>query len=279
MVSWNPPHPPFNPPPNDQAPYAGTMKKRPNVEITGRGPGPLHSEAKWHEAVQGYYGGITGIDLEFARMLKTLDEIGQADNTIVVYTADHGEMMGSQGRMSKQVPYEESCRVPFSVRYPGVTKNGSSSDMLFAAIDIFPTLCGLAGVAAPKTCVGRDHSTVMRGGKMEPSEMVFLMNGGANELAGRKAKGRKGGAALPGNEAEGDIEGKAPAYRGLRTKTHTYAVDTAGRWMLHDNVADPYQMKNLANDPSQKALMESFDVALLQWMKMTGDPFQWPKLT
>jgi hypothetical protein len=109
--------------------------------------------------------------------------------------------------------------------------------------------------------------------------MVFLMNGGANELAGRKAKGRKGGAALPGNEAEGDIEGKAPAYRGLRTKTHTYAVDTAGRWMLHDNVADPYQMKNLANDPSQKALMESFDVALLQWMKMTGDPFQWPKLT
>ncbi|MEO6923179.1 MAG: sulfatase-like hydrolase/transferase, partial [Bryocella sp.] len=168
IVSWNPPHPPFNPPGADEAPYASpNLKRRPNVVSgnvqKGKAAKYLRDDDALHKAMQGYFGGITGVDAEFARLLKTLEETGQADNTIVIYTSDHGEMMGSQGRMAKQVPYEESCRVPFAVRYPGVTPRGASSKTLFGAIDIYPTVCGLAGIAAPPHCVGKDLSGIMRG--------------------------------------------------------------------------------------------------------------------
>jgi hypothetical protein len=64
-----------------------------------------------------------------------------------------------------------------------------------------------------------------------------------------------------------------PSYRGVRTKTHTYAVAKTGRWLLFDNIADPYQMKNLVGDAAQKPLMEQFDAAILGWMKKSGDDF------
>ena len=195
VVSWNPPHPPFNPPAEDEAPYTvDKLKFRPNVQIKSTGPKEVRTEASLHEAMQGYFGGITGIDLEFARILKALDESGQAENTIVIYTSDHGEMMGSQGRMAKMVPYEESCRVPFSIRYPGVTPKKAKSDALFATIDMYPTLCGLAGIPVPAHCEGRDLSGILRGQKVQESELVFLMNGEARKGkgAGRAQQGEEG---------------------------------------------------------------------------------------
>jgi len=272
MLSWNPPHPPFDPPSDDQMPYLSKSKKRPNVKVgmgeTGKGSKPLESEATLHKAMQGYFGGITGVDLEFARLLKALEETGQADNTIVIYTSDHGEMMGSQGRMSKQVPYEESCRVPFMVRYPGVTKANGSSKELFAAIDIYPTVCGLAGLPVPSHCAGKDYSGIMKGKAVAPREEVFLMCGSGDMAHARHNK----------NADAGFQPGLAPTYRGIRTATHMYAVTAGGRWLLFDNANDPYQMKNLANDPAHKALMDGFDVKIKAWMKTTGDPFQYPAL-
>ena len=75
----------------------------------------LHDEARLRDVMLGYYGAITGIDEQFARLLKALDDTGQAYNTIVIFTSDHGEMLGSQGRMQKQCPFEELVRVPFIV--------------------------------------------------------------------------------------------------------------------------------------------------------------------
>jgi arylsulfatase A-like enzyme len=281
MVSWNPPHPPYNPPPEDTAPYPlDTLKLRPNVQLRPAGDNTkesarfLVSEDLLKTALQGYIGAITGIDKEFARILKALDETGQAEDTIVIYTSDHGEMMGSHGRMQKQVPFEESCRVPFMVRYPGVTTKGGKSDALFAAVDMYPTLCGLAGIPAPPHCAGRDHSPIMRGEKMNEADMVFLMNqvatGGSQfgEEAGEPARQQ------PRQGAGGTLEFvNQPSYRGVRTKTHTYAVTLTGRWLLFDNIADPYQLKNLVSDPSQKPLMEQLDAAIMGWMKKTGDDF------
>jgi hypothetical protein len=64
-----------------------------------------------------------------------------------------------------------------------------------------------------------------------------------------------------------------PTYRGIRTKTHTYAVALDGRWLLYDNVADPYQMKNLIDDKSQQALIESFDAKIEAWIHSVNDTF------
>ena len=62
----------------------------------------------------------------------------------------------------------------------------------------------------------------------------------------------------------------------MRTLTHTYAVAYDGRWILYDNVADPYQQKNLIADPAQKPLMEKFDAMIMDWQKVTGDKFGLP---
>jgi arylsulfatase A-like enzyme len=264
VVSWNPPHPPFNPPADDKDLYTpASFKFRPNVRL----PTPADDEARpWEaldsfdalrEAEQGYYGGITAVDKEFARLLRTLDENGMADDTIVVYTSDHGEMMGSHGHMAKQMPHEESCRVPFFVRLPGMKDRGGTSDALFSSVDIYPTLCGLAGIAVPKHCSGRDFSNLMRGDKQfSAPDMVFLMN-------------EKG----PPDR----MEVNTPTYRGVRTATHTYAVQLDGRWFLYDNNADPYQMKNLVKDPASKRLIEKFDKALIAWSHSMEDGFPYDK--
>ncbi len=301
-VSWNPPHPPFDPPAADQAPYAGTLQRRPNVKI-GRGPKPVQSDENFHAAAQGYFGGITGVDLEFARLLKTLDEIGAAGDTIVIYTSDHGEMMGSQGLMGKRVPFEESIHVPFLVRYPGVTGKGGRSKALFAAIDIYPTVCGLAGLQVPKHCQGRDLSGIMRGEAAEAAKIVFLMN--THDTANNPYNGDKNTTyEIPNTQhteknihatanetddagEEGNAEGKAggktgppqgPIFRGARTDQYTYAVNENGRWVLYDNLADPYQLKNLVEDARHKERMDGFDAQIKAWMQHTGDPFSYPAI-
>jgi arylsulfatase A-like enzyme len=265
VVSWNPPHPPYNPPDEDKQLYdEPTLKFRPNVRLPIPedrivNPFPqLTSLPALREAEQGYYGGISAVDKEFERLLKTLDDNGMADNTIVIYTSDHGDMMGSHGHMAKQMPHEESCRVPFFVRLPHLKSPGRKFDQLFASVDIYPTLCGLAGIPIPKHCSGRDYSGLIRGDShfIEP-EMVFLMN-------------EKG----PADHQEVNT----PTYRGLRTKTHTYAIQLDGRWCLYDNVADPYQMKNLVREPQYKDLIARFDAALIAWSKSTGDSFPYDKV-
>ncbi len=270
MVSYNPPHPPFNPPQNDRDANPMDMQKyRPNVKVGAGGPPWLDSPDSFHRAMQGYIGGISGIDTEFARVLKALDDTGQADNTIVIFTSDHGEMMGSQGKGGKILPYDESNRVPFLVRYPGVTPKAGSSDALFAAVDIYPTVCGLAGIPVPDHCSGKDLSGVMRGKKMKTPETVFLMG----------APGDDDGSGKADTTAKAEVfDRKSPLYyRGVRTARYTYAVREDGRWLLFDNTVDPYQMKNLANDPTHKAVMDGFDTEIKGWIKKTGDTFTYPK--
>jgi arylsulfatase A-like enzyme len=212
---------------------------------------PLNSIEDLHQAQQGYYGGITAIDLEFARVLKALDDTGQAGNTIVIYTSDHGEMMGSHGHMAKQMPHEESCRVPFFIRTPGAKPRSRTSQVLFASIDIYPSLCGLAGIPVPSHCRGRNLSAALRGETTASPEHVFLTN----------------------QMKPNSPEQFTPTYRGLRTATHTYAVMESGRWCLYDNIADPYQMKNLVKDPAQGDLIAKFDNAIQSWLQTTGDKF------
>lgn len=264
VLSWNPPHPPFDPPAEDRDLYPeSSLKLRPNVrfptpadKITNPYP-QLASLDTLRQAEQGYYGAISAVDKEFARLLKALDDNGMADNTLVVYTSDHGEMMGSHGHMAKQMPHEESCRVPFFVRLPERKGHGRSSDALFASVDIYPTLCGLANIPVPKHCSGRDFSNIIRGdGKFQEPEVVFLMN-------------EQG----PATRQEVNVQ----TYRGVRTRTHTYAVQLDGRWCLYDNTADPYQMKNVVKDPANKALIEKLDAALIAWSKSTGDTFPYEK--
>ena len=284
IVSWHPPHFPVDDAPEEDEAYFASkpVALRPNVKTGFADRGPVRSQAAIEKFHQGYYAHIRAIDREFGRLLKALDDTGQAENTIVIFTSDHGEMAGSHGRMYKQVPHEESSRVPFFVRIPGVTPKGGSSDALFASIDIYPTLCGLAGIAPPAHCKGKDFSATLRGQTTPPSEVVFLMNQGggpAEEAAGSQGaaaqnapEGGTGIAKGPGPDGGGYAP---PNFRGLRSRTHTYAVAEDGRWLLFDNVSDPYQQKNLVADPRLKGLIEHFDGLIAAWLRDSADPFDY----
>jgi arylsulfatase A-like enzyme len=292
IVSWHPPHFPEDDAPEDDEAFFADKKValRPNVKTGISDRGPVRSKEALETFHQGYYAHIRAIDREFGRLLKALDETGQADNTIVIFTSDHGEMAGSHGRMYKNVPFEESVRVPFLVRYPGVTPKGKSSETLFSSIDIYPTLCGLAGIPVPAHCKGRDLSAAMRGQKVMDAEVVFLMNeGGGKAEAAAGAIGAAPMSAAPQAQGghvsdapptargtDGNGGGFAPPnFRGLRSKTHTYAVAQDGRWLLFDNVKDPYQQNNLIDDPAKKPMIDHFDKLIAHWLQQANDPFEY----
>jgi hypothetical protein len=137
-------------------------------------------------------------------------------------------------------------------------------------------MCGLAGVPVPSHCVGRDLSAVMRGqAPANPPGAAFLMNQ-FDGIDSRKKGGRKTPGHIARRQAAAAIATTgydAPNYRGIRTDTHTYAVAENGRWCLFDNVADPFQLKNLIDDPDQAELIRSLDAQIIAWLKSAGDPF------
>src|SRR5262249_13581390 len=139
MVAPHPPHPPWNaqqtPAPNLER-TTKTLYWRPNVKARRDAP---------QRDPRCYYAMIGNVDDNVGRLLRFLDESGLADNTIVVFTSDHGEMLGSQGRYNKMVPYAESVDVPLIVRWPQRIRAGSKSDVLFTPIDHLPTLASLCG--------------------------------------------------------------------------------------------------------------------------------------
>lgn len=261
VLSWNPPHPPFNDAPKDELKLydPDAMALRPNVTLNPAHGHQMDSEKRLRAAQRGYYSHITAVDKEFQRILLALEENGQTDDTIVVYTSDHGEMMGSHGYMGKRMPQEESCRVPFFIRYPGVTPSKITSDILFSAIDIYPTLCGLAGIPIPSHCAGRDLSAAIRGHRASAPESVFLMH-------------------IQKTRASHGNDNPAPLFRGVRTDRYTYTVADSGRWCFYDNREDPYQRHNLVNDPGRKRTMGELDGLVLDWLRIAADPYPYTSL-
>ena len=254
VLSLNPPHPPFNDAPADlMRNYPpGDLHLRPNTsETVTRGIGGRGRRVRSDTA--GYNAHIEGVDREIARLLACLESTGLAEDTIVVYTSDHGEMLGAHNRTGKRLPHEESCRVPFLVKAPG-TAAGTKTDAMLGTIDIYPTLCGLAGIRVPSSCAGKDLSGILRGESVDEPQHQFLMH-------------------ISKSHASGGLNHTSPIFRGIRTARHTYACGEIGRWCLYDNQEDPYQLANLADDPARTGLMAELDGEILDYLKQAGDRF------
>jgi arylsulfatase A-like enzyme len=187
---------------------------------------------------------IEGVDRQVARLLKALDEAGVADDTIVVFSSDHGDMIGSQGYKAKRWPYEESARVPFLIRYP---KKIPSSRVLadpFGSPDIYPTLAGLAGVKAPDNLDGADFSQLFSAKtQTAPRDYVYM------EMPY---------AYVPW-----------PGWRAFRTKDHMYARLKDRPWLLYDLAHDPWETNNLV--ATKPDALKEYDSRLADLMKKYGD--------
>ena len=119
-----------------------------------------------------YYGMISHMDAEIGRVLKTLEATGQLENTLIIYTADHGLAVGQHGLLGKQNLYSHSIRVPSIFAGPGIPE-GKTVDALTYLYDVFPTVCELTAVACPDTVEGRSLVPLMNGSAERVRETVF----------------------------------------------------------------------------------------------------------
>lgn len=249
VLSWGPPHAPYETAPEKYR----AMYQPEDVTLRANVPESKAEEArKW---IAGYYAHCTALDDCVGDLLKTLDEKGIADNTIVLFFSDHGDMLGSQDSAKKQQPWEESIRIPYLVRWP--EKFGTVGQELDARIDIpdmMPTLLGLCGVAIPNTVQGLDFSAYLAGGD-DPSDGAALLQ-----------------CPHPFGQWPRQVGGRE--YRGLRTDRYTYVRSLDGPWLLFDNETDPYQFNNLIDDVAHKGLRDDLDVWLQRRLDAMGDEFK-----
>jgi arylsulfatase A-like enzyme len=279
MLSWGPPHNPYETAPEEYAARfkPDDLKLRPNVPQAGRSLGeggppdlkPSQAVAATRRDLAGYYAHCAALDDCVGRLWDTLRETGIEENTIFVFTSDHGDMLGSQGEQRKQRPWDESIRVPFLIHWPRLTKEGRTVATPIGTPDIMPTLLGLAGIQIPPTVEGTDFSAHLRGAASETrSATADLQRGGAP--AGSEA-------ALiacytPFGEWQRGKGGRE--YRGIRTARHTFVRSLDGPWLLYDNESDPYQQKNLCNLPEHAALQQELDALLQAKLRQAHDDFQ-----
>ena len=242
MISFGGPHTPYTAPTNYLNLFdKSTFVLRPNV--------PAANDAAARTDLRGYYAHCKCLDDNIGRLVQTLLDNGFTDNTLICFTADHGDMLYSQGQQVKSKPWEESANVPFIAKWPQSVPGGRTLDALFCSIDIYPTLCGLAGVPIPSGKDGVDYSHLFRGEAGPERESVSLTIGEPT-------------AASP--------------WRGVVTPTHTYAwrPKQGTGWVLYNNVTDQYQMNNLIGQAGSEALEEQMRRLALRWMRAYDDPLR-----
>ncbi len=212
--------------------------------------------AQLPEWMRGYYAMTTNLDRNIGRLLHAIDELGVRDNTIFVFTSDHGEMFGAQGRRAKNIFYEEAVRVPFLIRWPRHIPEAHVSDVCLNTPDIMPTLLSMMNLPIPEDVEGTDlrHAAV----PCETSQPFDEPAAAFMQGMGCTAKWEDG-----------------YEWRALRTKQHTYAVHRPdGSEKLFDNVADPFQTRNLIDDSASAALREELRAMLKGRMDALNDTFE-----
>ena len=252
FLSWGPPHHPYRTVPRKYLDLydPGDLPARPNC------PEPPRQDL-W-----GYYAQTTFIDAQVGRVVAALDELGLRDNTILVFTSDHGDMHGSHGVYKKQWPWDESTRIPFILRFPPRVAAGSRFAFPLSVIDVMPTLLGFAGVPIPQAVEGRNLSAVIAGDCQDYPQAALLMNPCAFSIGDPR-----------GPDQVPDYMGMRMEYRGVRTARYTYVRTIDKPWLLYDNFDDPYQLRNLIDDTGYRRLARELEAQMRAQMHRIGDWF------
>ncbi|HUV66255.1 MAG TPA: sulfatase [Sedimentisphaerales bacterium] len=275
FMSWGPPHDPYNMVPDeykeriplDKIELRKNVAERAVVDCLLAWDKPskkLKEQRKGRRAVvdnderlkkqfiQGYYAHTAALDDCIGRIRSALRQAGVADDTILVFSSDHGDMLGCHRMALKQMPFEESINVPLLVEYPRSVPRGKRSDALITPIDVMPTLLSLAGLKCPEVD-GKDMSDAAKGVASDQRDAVLIMK------------------LLPGGGPY--IVNAITPWRGVRTKRYTYAnLLDHGPWLLYDNREDPYQLNNLINKPEHAQLQAKLEKRMRELMKEAGDP-------
>jgi iduronate 2-sulfatase len=211
------------------------------------------------QAVQAYFASISFMDAQVGRVLDSLDRLGLAENTIVVFTSDHGYHLGEHGLWQKQSLFEESARVPLIIAAPGVAKAGGVAQAPVGLIDVFPTLADLCGVKAPANLQGQSLAPMLKdpaakGRGWALSQVV--RGGGFNRMGASPAVGDKG---------------KRVFGYALRTERWRYTEWDEGREgrELYDHEKDPKELTNLADLPAHAQTVAELSAKIRDAVKTT----------
>jgi choline-sulfatase len=218
-------------------------------------------EAKWRQYRWAYYRLIEKVDGYIGTILEALRTSDQLENTIIVFTADHGDMQGAHRWNQKTVLYEESSGVPLIISVPGGKKGARCSRLVNTGIDLLPTLCGLAGLPVPGGLPGLNlRSSVENPDLADPRTYVVVQNKMTQ------------GSAIDGQKPE-------PAGRMVRSQRFKYCVYDIGdrRESLIDLEKDPGETVNLAGKREYKEELERHRQYLREWCQATGDSFIVPQ--
>lgn len=200
-----------------------------------------------------YYAMVADLDDNAGKLISAVDRLGLRENSILIFTSDHGEMFGAHGRRAKNIFYDEAVRVPYFVRWGDKLPVGKR-DFCFNTADIMPSLLSLMGLPCPAEVEGKDLSACMLG-SADNDTPSLLMGTGPTAVWG------------PGRE-----------WRGVRGKQYTYAIYRADKKeFLFDNINDPLQMNNLAADPAYEKIKLSLRMSMYEQMEKISDGF-WPNL-
>ena len=212
---------------------------------------PAYTAARWRLLRHVYYRLVEKVDAQIGKILDALRETGQEENTLVVFTSDHGDMAGAHELNQKHSLYDESARIPLILAGPGVSK-GHVVDEPVSFIDVLPTVCDLAGVDAPGDLPGvlLRPAVEQRSFERDP---VVVQSFWAEEIS----------------------SAVSVQARCLVTRSHKYVVHEWGEYreQLFDRAADPWELVNLAVEARYQPLLRESRRRLREWCATAGDRF------
>ncbi|WP_417732660.1 sulfatase [Rosistilla oblonga] len=202
---------------------------------------------------------VKGIDDNLGRLFQHLEQTGQIDNTIIIYTGDQGFMLGEHDYQDKRWMFEESQRMPFLVRYPKSVPAGKRYDTIIENVDYAPTMLALAGAEIPASVQGRSFKSLLETGD-EPADW-------------KQAAYYRYWMHMAHHDN--------PGHLGIRTKTHKLiyfygcnydgGYQTPAGWELYDLVNDPQETRNLYDDPDQAERVAELKAQLARLRQSVGD--------
>ncbi|MEL7585334.1 MAG: sulfatase-like hydrolase/transferase [Prolixibacteraceae bacterium] len=229
---------------------------RASIQANPQFPVGDFDEAKWREYRWAYYRMIEKVDREIGKIINGLKESGKAENTLIIFLSDHGDMLGAHNWNQKTVFYEESSRVPLIICPPGHKTQEQSDVLVQTGIDILPSICAFAGIRPPSGLPGNNIFDLLKT-KRSPEYIVV-----SNKLS-------------QGKNIFENRESFAPEGRMIRSKKYKYWIYNEGeqRESLFDMENDPGEMNDLAKNPAYKKELNRHRRYLNKWATKCGDPY------
>jgi arylsulfatase A-like enzyme len=206
---------------------------------------------RFKQELRGYYAQVKNLDDNIGRILASLHETDQLDNTIIFYFSDHGDFMGSHGWRQKSRPEEESSNIPLIIRHPKKIPSNHVSDALISCVDFMPTILGYLGIECPGSVDGQDFSALLTAKSKQGAEMVFMQY-----------------------EFPYYQEDLNTVYRAIRIGVWLYVRSLTGdNDKLYDLEQDPFQMENLYTKDDHAEVLKELQKKLAQKCASIGDKF------